>query len=345
MNFKKIFLIVAVIVLCLSFGISASAERKYMEAAVVSPDNVVYSFDVYDMETLYGEYKNRVYFSMDCDNYQQKLSMRCFDKSGMPLSTIEFYPADEYVDVPDCTAMVEIFYPNSTVYDTYFYNDRMNVYSYDGRAKGIYTLQAPVYKMVGWYMPVTVYAEDWRELEISPFKVKDFQKVGWYTYEELLYKEFKVTYNELKERKEYASIINMVGAYLYSLEGTPYASKLYSARTEAMDLWRSEVDAPIGIGYNYVTEGEKSYDENQAVIEVFNISYKPIIALELSFTCYDVWGEEIYTGYEYYHVNDTYISPCKSEAFCWEIGYGDAEYISDIRVEKVVYDDYSRWPK
>ena len=346
MKKKLLFTLCAAFIITIASCTAALAYRcsgcPVTLSANYNSSTTVNEFDIYNVENLYGQYKNRLYYTFEDTGYIS-LSLVCYDAQGMQLQTLDFNRHAESIDVPDTTAMVELV-PSSPSYttDTLFHCKYLNVYSADGRAMGITDLQVPIYKMVGWYPEVTVYADDGREMNISPFQVDAYAQVGWYTIEVSAYRTICQLYNSYKSSRDYLSIIEMIDEYLPYYEGTSYAQSMYAMKTDAMDCWRVSINSPMGFSEYEI--GENSIGTPEATLYFTNVSYKTISAFKVKFTCYNIFGNVEKTYYDYYYCDDTNMEPSKTFMFTWTLyGADSVNSVKNVYVTEVVFSDGTKW--
>ncbi len=328
------------------FGTTVFAERMYECPVTITRSTgttgTINKFEVTKVENLPGKYLNRIHYIFE-ESGTCLLDVICYNNQGLPIKTVDFNQYMDYIDVPDTTAMIELvdFSPEKYT-NSLFYSNYINVYSADGRVMGITDLQLPIYEMVGWYSEVTMYADDGRTFKISPFQVDDYQKVGWYTWDAFLFKGVQNLYNEYKAEKDYNAILGLVEYILPDFIGTKYEQDLYAIRTEAMDLWRKSSNSPLP--YVEYALSENSIGTPEAKIWFTNVSYKPIIAFKVKFTCYNVFGELENTYYNHYFADDLLINPAETYWVSWTLNGADSvNTITNIRVTEVVFSDGTKW--
>ncbi len=357
---KKIFAAICVFALAIiAFTATVFAERK-TEFPVdlihrsYSSDYVtrINSFEITDVENIPGKYLNRISYELDYTELSGSgsiyMSLRCYDEAGYPIKDLHINPYMEYIDVPDTTAMIEIMPENPTENSqTYFYCKYVNVYAPDGRILAVTDLQVPVYKLVGWSEAVTMMARDEngtfsRSIKISPYDVAAYEAVGWYTIEGTLFELIKGDYYEFKAAWDYNSMIEKTDLGINYLAGTKYEQMLYTMRTEAMDLWRNSCGAPLGVIEYEISEN--SIGTPEVTIAFRNVSYKKIIAYEMTFTCYNVFGKVEKSYYDYFYDDEADMAPAQVGGGTWTLYGADSVYtVENIRITEVVFEDGTKW--
>ena len=343
----KMSVFVGIFLMCISFNTLAAQKTempvKIIEDGYWNSTMTVNSFYVYDVENLYGQYMNRLYYGFDYEGSSIDLKLNCYNASGYFITSLPFYKDDDYIDVPDTTASVELVAKNpSSKSDSYlYYGYPVTVYAYDGRTMSITSLQLPVYKMVGWSEGTYLYSLDGREIEVSPFQVSAYCQVGWYTWVDYQYIYFSERYYEYLSKNDNLAIISLCNSYESTFEGTYYLDNIYVFKTAAMDRERVAKNAPVVVESSYISGSGSSIGAN---IYFYNVSYKPVIAMRISFDCYNVYGEKQYTVYSRYNADDIWISSGESKGFKWSIGgASNTKYISNIKITEVVFSDYTKW--
>ena len=368
---KKFLLTFCVLVVLLTslFCITASAERtQWMPVTMTEAGyygDKLFTITQVEFEDAYlldysdTPYQKGVsfyihgYFGSDVNAKDEiDLILYCYDSVGNHIDTEEFtvdneygdlyeYGSWQYFEVPDVTAFVEIASKNPGSWsNSLFISNYRNVWAPDGRVLGIPELMLPVYESVGWIGDVELYALDGRMLEVPYPDVWAYKQVGWYEWVDYAILTFRNEYSDALAKKDYGAIMSLADGWLYDLEGTAYAQELYNAKTYAMDAWRKAANAPMASDYNYVY-----VDSNGTAkinIEFTNVSYKPIKAFKIQFTCYNVFNGVV-NAYDYYYVEDTLLNSADSEYYTWKVYNDDVDHISKPVVTQVVYTDGTSW--
>ena len=309
-------------------------------------------FDIVSVENLPGKYLNRIHYELECTDVSGSGSsymiLYCYDAAGEHIKTVNIRKYNDYVDVPDTTAMIELSIEKEAENNQmYFYCEYANVYATDGRVLKVPTLQVPIYELVGWHGEVAMYAKDeagnyTRSIKISPFEVEAYEAVGWSSKERILYDITEEAFNEFKGAKQYPEMFNTTLVGVGTLSGTRFEQKAYDLRTKAMDTWRSAIGRPMGVmGYNL---SENSIGTPKISIAFANISYKKVIAYKVKFTCYDVFGNVEGSYYDTFYDDDANIAAAGTVTTTWTLYGADSVHtVKNIRVIEVVYEDGTKW--
>lgn len=225
------------------------------------------------------------------------------------------------------------------------------MYAADGRQILVSGDETEAYQAVGWYLePMRiVYAPFDRTLLIPAWQVQDYVNVGWFTtYDEALYNEVVPQIQYTLSVTDYNGAIDLCDSALgrfYSSENVFYED-IVSKKYAAMDTWRAVIHQPVAVLSSNVSE---YYSIQRAHITLRNISYKPIVALELEFHCYNAFGEPVqYYGigsslYEGY-IQSMQLDPLETEVWYWDLyGFGEAASINNIKVVRVAFADGTIW--
>ena len=271
-----------------------------------------------------------------------ELVVRCYDSLGVPIAYVEFFPDNDYIDLPDTTAMIEISAKDGNGDSKgYLYCKYKKVYAEDGRVMEVHDLLVPLYESVGWQEQVTMYSLDGRTLEVSPYEVEAYEKVGWYTRTNRLYISFQEKYNQNKQSGKHYENLKLVKKWLPTFRDTIHLASLNAAREETMNLWQAQTGTPIAYaGCTFATREEGTY----ATVLLTNISYKNVISLKVEFDVVDAEGNPTGDKKDYYYATGANIIPGESSVFVWKINnMVNPSAVSNFKVTEIVFEDASRW--
>ncbi len=357
---KKFFLAVSVtFLIVLGMLVTTASAQRYTSLPVSITEGTYYKetftieeFEVYTYphESLLYRNTAEIWIGGTFNaGYNIDLYFTCYDSAGNNLTTI-LDTIDKYemqnteegyayfeLTVPDVTASIEVRAAKPGSWDnSYYYCKYKNVYAPDGRVLGIHDMLLPVYQKCGWYDTIWMYSLDGREIEVPECFASDYQKVGWYLWEDFYYNTLINEYNELVKSGNYAEAFDTIDEAIIVFEGTSYANGLYVLKTQLMDLWRKKVNGPLAICSSDV------YDEELEIC-FRNVSYKDIKAFKVQFDCYDVFGKYIYDYYEYYYIEDADLASGGYDDYYWDGIPYNTDYVRNIRVTQVVYEDGTSW--
>lgn len=104
---------------------------------------------------------------------------------------------------------------------------------------------------------------------------------------------------------------------------------------------------PLKVGGSYITYNSLGYPE--ANIELKNLTGKTITAFELSFSCYDAYGDPVHFAGNnrfYGKANGESIASGGTYTFKWDLTwYEDTTKLVNISIDKVAYSDGTSWKR
>ena len=247
-----------------------------------------------------------------------------------------------YLYVEPNTASIEIL-PSEPGgwYNSYYYCRYERMTSVDGRQISVHDLLVPEYEVVGWHEDVWVYALDGRELLIAYFELPAYKAVGWYELEDIVMIEFREELNENLRNRKYDDILDDVDWLFGFVEKEIYRQELYNIQAQTMDKWRTSINAPMAL-----VDFNVYYDEDEGcdilALSFRNVSYKTIVAYKTSLTCRDIFGDIIDDDTIYYS-DSANIAPGQIDTYYYRLDNYDTDYISNFKVEQVVFEDRTSW--
>ena len=316
-------------------------ESAYYDSILYT--RTVSKFDIIKVENLGEHRKNRIYYDFDSSNGYASLNLICYDAQGQWLETLKFSVYDEYIDVSDLTAIIELCAENPTMdSDSYFYCNYINVYACDGSVLAIHDLQLPLYEKVGWSEAVDVYNINGESIKISPHRIAEYDAYGWYLPQKALFLIVQNTYNTFFYSGKYEECMSLIDDELSLFIGTNYESSMYALRTKAMNKSREVGKTPLTI-CEY-SMGEDSIGTPETTVWFRNVSFKDIVAFRVKFDCYNIFGQLERTYYSGYYADDCYITPAEKNGFKWSLyGADSVNKLTNIRVTEVVFSDGTKW--
>lgn len=348
---KRFFFVLSILILTLVIGFVVCAEGIIKEPLSFCGDllddsesYIIKSFEIKSVQNMPDSHISRLKFIIETgtDKIDKPMLICCYNQEGVVISEAEFFPQKGYVDVPELTAMIELSAKNlSESSDSFFYSKHINVYAEDGRTTTIYDLLLPLYENVGWQSGVTMYSLDGRNLEVSPFLVQAYEKVGWYTKENRAYIYVQEQYEKNKLSEDYHSNIRLASEWNSFFEGTIHEDSINAIKSEAMNMWRMKVGAPIAYsGCSFQERNGTMYIK----VSLTNVSYKKVHSFKVSFDVLDNEGNITGETYDYYYSTKAELETSETATYMWKnANVVNGAGITDFKVLEIAFSDGTKW--
>lgn len=247
----------------------------------------------------------------------------------------------------------EIMYVPKHLSPTYknlnwFYTEPVWMWSRDGRYIPVEEYDVEAYKNVGWFeydednYPTTMYTLDGKEILVAQNEIETYKKLGWYDYTDISYYKFKNESQKCMNAGDYEGVYEAFEDCRWVVDDTKYQEDVYNVRYRAREAWRKQAGGcPLAFtGYQEIEDGKVTF-------EVRNISYKEIIAVELDFMVYDIFGYPLKYCYDYrWGVNGDLLMECDESRYFYTSyisGISNAHCIDEVVINTVVCSDGSIW--